>query len=538
MGNVVLKEKVDFTEEDTKKLFALKYISKEECIRKRALTNTFRERDILEELAHPFICNLRFAFQDDDYMYMVMDLMIGGDLRFHITRRRFIENVIRFWIAELACAIVYLHNRGIVHRDIKPDNILLDEKGHVALTDFNIATRPKTGTPLRSHSGTYSYMAPEILANKGYTYSVDWWSLGVLFYECIYGKRPFRSDDTKKIKHAIQHETIKFPTQSTVACSPECISAMQGFLDRDISTRLGCGPDGLQRIKDHPFFRHMDWDRLEKKGVSPPFVPDQDRSNFDITYDLEELLLEQNPLEARPRKRKGEIKGKFSKELQLIERKFRVFDYLQYEKYEGYVDPVRKCVGQPPAWVKPLNEPDAVEPARSQSTPRPLTTNEPLDGEDSMAATDTQHAHRRHHRRHHHHRSHRSAQSSVDKQSSDESGSRHHRHRHQDRAHHTAMDRRSRSDHGRTSRPDVSTPSDYSPSPAPYVEVVPKGNFMTHLGMLFRNKANTAGVRSATGVQSNPARGSPFFLSSPGRRAANAPHMSTPGRRAYRERGI
>ncbi|KAJ1907782.1 Serine/threonine kinase [Tieghemiomyces parasiticus] len=142
MGNVVVKEKVDFSEEvnlrhfnllrsvgrgsfgkvriverrDTKKLYALKYISKAECIRMEALTNVFRERDILEDVDHPFVCNLRFAFQDEEYMYMVIDLMMGGDLRFHITRRRFIENVIRFWIAEMACAIRYLHSQGIVHR--------------------------------------------------------------------------------------------------------------------------------------------------------------------------------------------------------------------------------------------------------------------------------------------------------------------------------------------------------------------------------------------------------------------------------------
>ncbi|KAJ1658427.1 Serine/threonine kinase, partial [Dispira simplex] len=192
MGNITAKQKIDFTEEvnlrhfnllrsvgrgsfgkvriverkDTKKLYALKYISKIDCIRMEALTNVLRERNILEELDHPFICNLRFAFQDPDYMYMVLDLMLGGDLRFHISRRRFIESVIRFWIAELACAIRYLHNKGIVHRDIKPDNILLDSKGHVALTDFNIATKRRHGAKLSSQSGTYSYMAPEIFIGQ------------------------------------------------------------------------------------------------------------------------------------------------------------------------------------------------------------------------------------------------------------------------------------------------------------------------------------------------------------------------------------
>ncbi|KAJ1963390.1 Serine/threonine kinase [Dispira parvispora] len=388
MGNVIAKQKIDFTEEvnlrhfnllrsvgrgsfgkvriverkDTKKLYALKYISKIDCIRMEALTNVLRERNILEELDHPFICNLRFAFQDPDYMYMVLDLMLGGDLRFHISRRRFIESVIRFWVAELACAIRYLHNKGIVHRDIKPDNILLDNKGHVALTDFNIATKRKHGAMLSSQSGTYSYMAPEIFIGQGYDEGVDWWSLGVLFYECVYGTRPFVEEDARRLKKAIVKNTIHFPTHCTVSVSPECVSAIQGFMDRNPKTRLGCGSDGFDRIRNHPFFRHLDWGRLERKEIEPPFVPDRGQGNFDITYDLEELLLEQNPLEARTRRYKTPHHHKYARDLQLIERRFRRFDYLQYERYLGYTDPVRRCVGQPPAWVKPL---DSLEEQRS-----------------------------------------------------------------------------------------------------------------------------------------------------------------------------
>ncbi|ORX73316.1 kinase-like protein [Linderina pennispora] len=122
-------------------------------------------------------------------MFMVMDLMMGGDLRFHMQRRRFVEGVIRFWVAEIACAINYLHTtHNVVHRDIKPDNILMDDKGHVALTDFNIATRIQDDRRHYSVAGTANYMAPELVSGHGYTYSVDWWSLGVVMYECVYGK--------------------------------------------------------------------------------------------------------------------------------------------------------------------------------------------------------------------------------------------------------------------------------------------------------------------------------------------------------------
>lgn len=142
----------------TKKLYALKYINKKDCIKMEALRNVFRERNLLERVDHPYICNLRFAFQDDEYMYMVLDLMMGGDLRFHLDRRSFDESVIRLWFAELSSALGYLHCKLIVHRDIKPDNILLDERGHVHLTDFNIATQFEASRPLISESGTCVYM--------------------------------------------------------------------------------------------------------------------------------------------------------------------------------------------------------------------------------------------------------------------------------------------------------------------------------------------------------------------------------------------
>lgn len=342
---------------DNKKLFALKYISKEECIKMDALRNVLRERSMLEELDHPLVCNLRFAFQDDDYMYMVMDLMMGGDLRFHLNRKTFTEDAIRFWIAELACAIRYLHSKRVVHRDIKPDNVLLDDRGHAHITDFNIATHIKADRPLTSHSGTCAYMAPEVFRGGGYGATVDWWSLGVMFYECIYGRRPFESDNQEELKKMIVKAPIKYPDMDPPV-SPACISAIQGFLERDITKRLGCGPNGFAFIQNHPFFRNIDWSSLENKSLNPIFRPSSDRINFDATYDLEELLLEEQPLEARSRRRRprkykdGEGSEKEA-QYQLIEEKFKTFDYTVFERYEGWVDPVTKCVAEPPEWVKP-----------------------------------------------------------------------------------------------------------------------------------------------------------------------------------------
>ncbi|CAJ0902021.1 7191_t:CDS:2 [Entrophospora sp. SA101] len=350
---------------DNKKLYALKYISKEECIRMDALRNVLRERLMLEELDHSLVCNLRFAFQDDDYMYMIMDLMMGGDLRFHLNRKTFTEDAIKFWIAELACATRYLHSKGVVHRDIKPDNVLLDDRGHVHLTDFNIATHIRHDKPLTSHSGTCAYMAPEVFKGSGYGVTVDWWSLGVIFYECIYGGRPFECDNQEELKKMILRAPIKYPDMDPPV-SPTCISAIQGvstFLERDISKRLGCGMNGFALIQNHPFFRNIDWPSLETKKLNPVFCPSSNQINFDATYDLEELLLEEQPLDCRPsRKRKSRRRKDygnndyFEKEeaqYQLIEEKFKPFDYTVFEKYEGWVDPVTRCVSDPPEWVKP-----------------------------------------------------------------------------------------------------------------------------------------------------------------------------------------
>ncbi|KAG0001213.1 hypothetical protein BGZ65_003694 [Modicella reniformis] len=288
----------------TGKKYALKYISKDQVIKMDAVKNILRERQILESVDHAFVVNMRFAFQDDDYMYMCMDPMMGGDLRFHMNRRNFNEDVVRFWIAEICSAVDHLHSLGIVHRDIKPDNILLDEKGHAHITDFNIGCKLTAEKPfLVSQSGTVAYMAPEVFKGTGYGTSVDWWSLGVLFYECIYNQRPFLTDSIPVLKRAISNQTIEYPAEVNV--SPECLAVIKGFLTREPRERLG-SKGGINGIRRQPFFwaaaldsqMSLDqwWHLLETKQLTPKFQPPAEAANFDATYDLEELLLEDDPL--------------------------------------------------------------------------------------------------------------------------------------------------------------------------------------------------------------------------------------------------
>lgn len=233
--------------------------------------------------------------------YLVVDLMNGGDLRFHISRKTFTEDAVRFWMAELGCALRYVHQQGIIHRDVKPDNVLLDSEGHVHLADFNVASDFKPDKPLTSKSGTLAYLAPEVYAGKGYLSECDWWSLGVCFYECIYNKRPFDGNNHDALAQAIIKASPLFP-QTTPAVSMPCLHAISSLLEKNRKLRIGA--TSFESFSDNPFFREIDFVALERKEIEPVFRPSSEKTNFDATYDLEELLLEETPLEARTRKQK------------------------------------------------------------------------------------------------------------------------------------------------------------------------------------------------------------------------------------------
>ncbi|KAJ9651394.1 Serine/threonine kinase [Neophaeococcomyces mojaviensis] len=311
--------------------FALKYIRKDKVVWSESVRNIIRERPVVTygstSLAKPLqkiVCDFGWPSWQ----------MSGGDLRFHISRKTFTEDCVRFWMAELACALRYIHQQGIVHRDVKPDNVLLDSEGHVHLADFNVASDFRPPKLLTSKSGTLAYLAPEVLRGPGYLDEVDWWSLGVTFYECIYGARPFEGKTHDELVENICAANPKFHVTRPPVTMP-CIHVMAALLEKDKRKRIKAA--GWEAFTSHPFFDPLNFELLESKLVPPIFIPSSDRTHFDATYDLEELLFEKAPLEARARKQKprAELRqNATTREIRedelhrMIETMFEPFDYI------------------------------------------------------------------------------------------------------------------------------------------------------------------------------------------------------------------
>ncbi|KAH7884626.1 kinase-like domain-containing protein [Phlebopus sp. FC_14] len=321
----------------TKKLYALKYMDKSKCIKQKAVANIIQERRLLEEIDHPFIVNLRYAFQDDENCFFVLDLMLGGDLRFHLGQKDLSEDVIRFWAVELISALVYLHKRRIIHRDLKPDNILLDAQGHAHITDFNVAIHYSERRLHTSLAGSMAYMAPEIVGRKGYTWCVDWWSLGITLYELLFNQRPFEGRTSEKMTRSILNDPLRFPDNANQKCGENGIQFLQALIERTINRRLGCKPGGLgfEDIKNHPWLSNVDWDNLGSKETRPPFVPDGKKANFDVTHELNEFLMVEKPLTHSKRKVNSDM-DKMKPEIRQLEEQFTVYDFMSSKRRSYY----------------------------------------------------------------------------------------------------------------------------------------------------------------------------------------------------------
>ena len=263
------------------KLYAMKILDKSLLKVKKQELHTKAERDLMVKIHCPFIVNIKSAFQDEKYLYIVSDFMQGGDMYYHMHQeRKFDFNLTQFYISEIILALEYLHKNNMVYRDLKPENILLDAKGHIKLTDFGLSKMLNSSKDKAfTVCGTLQYLAPEMFTNKGYDKNVDWWALGCLIYEMLTGKLPFSIKRGMKINSEIYNSKIQYPRY----LDQDARDLISKLLEVDPKKRLGSGKGGVEKIKKHPFFEEINWKDFWDKKIIPPFKPDL-KDELDLKY--------------------------------------------------------------------------------------------------------------------------------------------------------------------------------------------------------------------------------------------------------------
>ena len=271
-----------------KKVYAMKILNKKLLKIKKQQTHTKTERDLMVKINSPFIVNIKSAFQDISKLYIVSEFMQGGDMFFHMHDDRIVvfnNEKARFYIMELVLALESLHKHNMVYRDLKPENILLDAKGHVKLTDFGLSKILENEEDKAfTICGTPQYLAPEVIQKKGYDKAVDWWSLGCVMYEMLTGKIPFAIKRGVKLNMSLYEQGVNYPSILTNNAK----DLIKNLLVLNPSERLGSGPDGAEKVKNHPYFKGIVWKDALQKKIKPPFIPklkdDTDLRYFDNMF--------------------------------------------------------------------------------------------------------------------------------------------------------------------------------------------------------------------------------------------------------------
>ena len=263
--------------------FALKEMSKVKIIDRRSEISIMSERNLLSKLHHSFIVNMYFAFQDFYNLYLVMDLLTGGDLRFHIAHKKiFTESQTKFFIANMLLALDYIHSQNIIHRDIKPENLVLEKNGYLRITDFGVAKINEADNSSET-SGTPGYMAPEVILVQNHGPSSDFFALGVIGYEFMLGFRPYLGRGRKEIKNLIIAKQAKINREELPDdWSEDSRDFINLLLQRKPKKRLGY--NGVNEIKQHSWMKGIDWNLLFQKKIEAPFIPPTYKENFDKKY--------------------------------------------------------------------------------------------------------------------------------------------------------------------------------------------------------------------------------------------------------------
>ena len=261
-GEVYLVQKIN-----SQKKYAMKVLRKERIMGQNLLKYAIAERNVLSLTQHPFIVKLNYSFQSSTKLFLVLEYCPNGDLAKHLLfEKRFSEKRAKFYLCEVLLALENLHERDVIFRDLKPDNVVLDEEGHCKLTDFGLSKEGVSeNTYAQSFCGSIAYLAPEMLKKQGHGKAVDWYLLGVLFYEMLIGITPFFTLRKEEIFHNIEYGELKIPD----FVSKEASELLRGLLERDPNKRLGSKNDA-QEIKEHPYFKDVNWDDVYNKKIKPP----------------------------------------------------------------------------------------------------------------------------------------------------------------------------------------------------------------------------------------------------------------------------
>lgn len=273
-GKVLKVSKLNALGEDTGNIFAMKILKKEFILKNKMKKTTMLEREILLNISHPFIVKLYYSFQSAHKLYMVMEYYGGGSLYYHLEREgRFEENMVRFFGAEMLLAVRHLHQNGVVYRDLKLENVLLDSRGHIALTDFGLSKEidPSKGLLAKTFCGTPLYVAPEMVFRRKYGFEVDWWAFGIIMYELCCGRVPFASRTAEKVLWKIVNSTPNFFSKEFF--SDDSQSLIENLLRKNPTRRLGSGLHGAEQIMHHPFFANFDFEKCMKKEIDPTYIP-------------------------------------------------------------------------------------------------------------------------------------------------------------------------------------------------------------------------------------------------------------------------
>ena len=299
----------------TGKIYAVKKIKKDVLLEKNQIIHIRSEQQFMSKVKSPWIVDLKASFQEDDYLYLIMEFCQGGDFMNLLIKKDILtEEEARFYTAELILAVESIHKLDCIHRDIKPDNILIDKNGHIKLSDFGLAkiseklVQPqnfKNNKNRPTHQKNYScvgtayYVAPEVLKKTGYSEDIDWWSVGVILFEMLVGYAPFCSEKTKDVCYKVLNwkEFLKIPDD--VIISPEAEDLIAKMVN-DSDKRLG--KNGVDEIKAHPFFKKIDWNNI--RNTKAPFIPDI-KNDYDTKY-FENFEIEEPfyPPKKKYRKRK------------------------------------------------------------------------------------------------------------------------------------------------------------------------------------------------------------------------------------------